>query len=172
MITRNLPWRKAAALLVGPALLAVLGCSDSDNIGKLYPVSGTVKYKSEPVAKARISFTPTDAKGHGATGQVENGSFTLTTLKPNDGILLGEYKVTVDDRETDNEELKAKANEIATKKGNEKFGGGAVIPQDLQAKAMQSAKGRLPGKYQLPTSTDLTITIKEDTKTLNIDLKD
>jgi hypothetical protein len=172
MMIRSLPWRRALALLVGPALLAVLGCSDSDYIGKLNPVSGTVKYKGEPVPKARISFTPTAKDGHGAVGEVANGSFTLMTLKPGDGALAGEYKVTVDDRETDTAALKTQADELAKKKGMEKFSGGAMIPQDMQAKALQATKSRLPGKYQLAETTDQTITIKEGKNDITIDLTD
>jgi hypothetical protein len=172
MITRSLPWRRGLALLVSPALFAVLGCSDADNIGQLYTVSGTVKYKGEPVEKARISFVSTSKEGHGATGQVEKGSFSLTTLKPGDGALAGEYKVTVDDRETDQAALKAEADKLAAKKGMEKFSGGAMIPQDMQAKALKAAKSQLPGKYQLPDTTDLTAKVDASSRTFNFDLKD
>jgi hypothetical protein len=172
MTTYNRSGRRALGLLVGPALLAVLGCSGADDIGKLYPVSGTVKYKSEPVAKARINFVPTSKEGRGASGQVENGSFTLTTLNPNDGALEGEYLVTVDDRETDTDSLKKDAEKLAAKKGVEKFAGGMMIPQDMQAKALQAAKGRLPGKYQIASTTDVKVTVKPQSNTLEIELKD
>lgn len=172
MITLCLRWRRPLALLVGPALLAVFGCSDSDYIGQLHKVSGTVKYKGEPVSKARINFVPTTKDGHGAQGQVENGSFTLTTLKPDDGVLAGDYKVTVDDRETDTAALKSQAEEVAKKKGVEKFSGGAMIPQELQAQALANAKGRIPGKYQLPDTTDLTAKVDANNRTFNFELKD
>ena len=172
MTSRSLPWCRALALLLGPALLAVLGCSDADNIGQLYTVSGTVKYKGAPVEKARINFMPTSKDGHGAAGQVENGAFTLTTLKPGDGALAGEYKVTVDDREVDEAALKAQAGDLAKKQGMNGFSGGAMIPQDMQAKAQKSAKSRLPGKYQLPETSDITAKVDAGNKTFNFDLKD
>src|SRR5215469_13536013 len=100
MSTRTQVMHRSLALLVGPALLYVLGCSD-DGMAKRYPVSGTVKYNGQPVAKARINFTPKGAGHQGASGMVENGSFTLTTLSPGDGALPGEYVVTVDTREID-----------------------------------------------------------------------
>lgn len=172
MTTHIRSGRRALGLLVGPALLAVLGCSGADDIGRLSPVSGTVTYKGEKVAKARINFVPTSKEGRGASGQVENGAYTLTTLNPNDGALEGEYLVTVDDRETDTESLKKEAEKLAAKKGMEKFSGGAMIPQDMQAKALQSAKGRLPGKYQIASATDVKVTVKPQSNTIDIELKD
>jgi hypothetical protein len=172
MMIRNQVARLSLALLVVPAVLIVLGCSD-DGLGKRYPVSGTVKYKGEPVAKARISFTPTkNGTGRAASGQVENGAFTLTTLNPEDGAMPGEYKVTVDDRQVDEGKLKADAEKEAVKKGVEKFSGGAMIPQELQAKALKSSKSRLPGKYQLPETSDKTLTVKESSNSFDIELTD
>ncbi len=171
MINRSQVARLSLALLMGPALLIVLGCSD-DGLGKRYPVSGTVKYKGEPVAKARISFTPTKSDGHGASGQVENGAFTLTTQNSGDGALPGEYKVTVDDREVDAVKLKADAEKEAAKKGVEKFSGGAMIPQDLQAKALKASKSRLPGKYQIAETSDKKVTVEAKSNTFDIELTD
>jgi hypothetical protein len=172
MIIRSQVARLSLALLVVPAVLIILGCSD-DGLGKRYPVSGTVKYKGEPVAKARISFNPAKAGvGRGASGQVINGEFKLTTLNPDDGAMPGEYKVTVDDREVDGAKLKAATEKEAAKRGVEKFSGGAMIPQELQAKALQDAKGRLPGKYQIPETSDVTITVREQAETFQIELKD
>jgi hypothetical protein len=160
MLNRKQFARHATALLVGPALLYALGCAD-DGIGKRYPVQGTVKYKGEPVAKARISFVPTGAKvaGQGASGVVENGSFSsLTTLNPGDGALPGEYRVTVDTRVIDEEKVKSQASDLATKNKMEKL---SQIPPELQAKALNEAKAMIPGKYQLPESTDLRATVTE-----------
>ena len=95
MLNRTRIAHRCLALLLGPALLYVAGCSD-DGVGKRYPVSGTVKYKGEPVAKARISLYP-KGDGRGASGDVVNGSFaSLTTQQPGDGAMPGTYKVTVD----------------------------------------------------------------------------
>ena len=173
MTIRNQIARLSLALLVCPAVLFVLGCSD-DGFGTRYKVTGTVKYKGEPVAKARISFTPTaESKGRAASGDVENGSFTLTSLNPGDGAMPGEYKVTVDDREADEGAMKAEADKAAAKKGVEGgFSGGKMIPQDIQAKALKAAKSRLPGKYQLPSTTDKTVTVKAETNKFDIELTD
>src|SRR5277367_4314566 len=77
MLNRTRIAHRCLALLLGPALLYVAGCSD-DGVGKRYPVSGTVKYKGEPVAKARISLYP-KGDGRGASGDVTDGTFSSLT---------------------------------------------------------------------------------------------
>jgi hypothetical protein len=171
MLTRKQLTRRGLALLVGPALLYALGCSD-DGVGKRYPVSGSVKYKGEPVAKARISFVPKSGAGssHGAYGAVTNGSFSsLTTLTEGDGALPGEYFVTVDTREIDEEKVKSQASDLATKHKMEKI---SQVPPELQAKALKEAKAMIPGKYQLPETSDLKATVKAETNRFEFELKD
>ena len=98
MLIRSRFASRALALLVGPALLFVLGCSGDDGLGKRYRVSGQVTYKGQPVEKGVVNFVPLTEGGHGATGQIENGSYSLTTLNLNDGAMSGKYKVTIDTR--------------------------------------------------------------------------
>lgn len=162
--------RRGLALLLGPALLVVVGCSD-DGVGKRYPVSGTVKYKGQPVAKARINFVNKGAGAQGAYGTVENGVFSsLTTVQEGDGALPGEYVVTVDTREIDEAKVKAQADELATK--NKMQGKLSQIPPELQARALKDAKAVIPGKYQLPETTDLKAVVKEDKNKFDFELKD
>ena len=147
---------RALSLLVGPALLLALGCSD-DGLGKRYPVSGTVKYKGEPVNKARISFVPTKAGAPGASGEVVNGNFSsLTTLNPGDGVLPGDYTILVDQRVIDEEKARAETAKVAKEHGME---GVHMIPPELQAKAMENAKSAIPGKYQTVETSDLKATV-------------
>ncbi len=168
MLNRTRVIHRCLALLVGPALLYVAGCSD-DGVGKRYPVSGTVKYKGEPVAKARISLYPKDG-GRGAYGEVENGTFSsMTTQQTGDGAMPGVYKVTVDTRQIDDAKVKSEAEEIAKKHGMQNIG---QIPQEVHAKALKNAKNTIPGKYQIPDTSDIEVTVKEQSNTLTIELKD
>jgi hypothetical protein len=161
------------ALLVGTGLVSVLGCSSDDGLGKRYAVSGKVMYKSQPVAKAKISFVPAKEGGHGAYGDVENGSFSMSTLQPGDGVLPGDYTVLVDTREIDTAQLKADAQSKAAKQGVDGgFSGGAMVPQDQVAKARASAKDLIPGKYQLLETSDLKYTVKPESNQPAFDLKD
>ncbi len=169
MFNRRNIARYGLALLLGPALLVVIGCSD-DGIGKRYPVSGTVKYKGQPVAKARINFISKGAGVQGAYGTVENGTFSsLTTRNDGDGALPGEYVVTVDTREIDEGKVKSQASDLAAQHKMEKV---SQIPPELQAKALSEAKSSIPGKYQLPETTDLKATVQEKTNKFDFELKD
>ena len=65
------------------------------------PVTGTVKFSDGIVPKAdiaSITFQPASG-GPGTKGAssliAEDGSFSLRTLKPGDGALPGDYRVTV-----------------------------------------------------------------------------
>ena len=107
--------RRFAVALSTLGLLIVAGCWSDDGLAQRYPVSGTVSYKGKPLEKGTITFVPESPDGRGASGDIENGAFKLTTNTPGDGAFAGKYTVTVVDVLVD----KAKA-EAATKKLAEK----------------------------------------------------
>jgi hypothetical protein len=173
IMTGSHPTCRFLAVLVGSAFVYVAGCGTDDGLGRKYAVSGKVTYKGQPVSKAKISFVPVSSAGHGAYGDVENGSFSLSTLAPGDGALPGEYQVLVDTREIDTAKLKEDAQKAATKQGVEGgFSGGAMVPQELVAKARANAKDLIPGKYQLVETTDIKLTVKPESNNFEIELKD
>lgn len=145
------------------------GCGDDGGLGTRYAVSGKVTYKGVPVKKASISFVSKEPEGRGAAGSVVDGYYSLTTLNPGDGALPGTYKVTVDDREVDMGKLQTDSDALAKKRGVGKFGS---IPQELQAQASKAAKGSLPGKYQIASTSDVEKEVKAQSNTIDIDLKD
>jgi hypothetical protein len=78
--------------VAGVAVCAVLlaGCGKSETV----PVTGTVTFKGQPAANAEVMFNA--KQGRLATGVTdESGKFTLSTAKPNDGAMPGEYVVTL-----------------------------------------------------------------------------
>ena len=149
MLNRIPVVKYSLVLLVGPALLCVLGCWTDDGLGTRYSVSGTVTYKGEPVPKADITFIPLgkDAAKQGASGHIENGSYSLSTLSPDDGALPGEYKVTVSAREVDEAKLKSDSEALAVK---HKLPKSPMIPQELQAKANKVANNFFPRNMKAP----------------------
>ena len=94
----------AAVLLIGPALLAVVGCGQSGAYS-VVPSTGTVKYDDGSVIPAGrielrfISQEPAqDAGTHPRQGitevNVEDGTFDyVSTYKHGDGLIRGEHKV-------------------------------------------------------------------------------
>jgi hypothetical protein len=173
MFKRNHCLRRTLALLIGPALLLVLGCSD-DGLGKRYQVSGTVSYKGQPVPKARIAFYPSQGQGGGpgASGDVVDGKFaSLTTLSPGDGVLAGDYKVTVDDRAANEEEMRAEAEKLAKKHPGYNV---KMLPpgSEVQAAALKKAKSSIPPKYQIPDTSDLKAKVDDSHTTFSFELKD
>jgi hypothetical protein len=160
--------RRALLSLLGPALLLVLGCG-GDDLGTRYAVSGKVTYKGAPVAKGTISFVPDDKEGRGATGQIENGYYSLTTQTPGDGAFPGKYTVTVDTRDVGEAEQKAATEKFAQQK---KIDGLVEVPQEVQAKLYAKAKTTTPLKYMAPQSSDLKATVEAHSNSLDFDLKD
>jgi len=168
MMTQGRCTRYLLALLGGPALLIVMACG-GDDLGSRYPVSGRVTYKEAPVEKGTITFVPEDTEGRGASGQIVNGSYSLTTHSPGDGAFPGKYTVVVDTRQKDEAAEKAAAEKFAKEK---KIEGLMVIPQEIQAKFAAKAKPSTPLKYLSAQSSDLKTTVPEHSVTLNFDLKD
>ncbi len=75
--------------------LCPLGCGKRGI--KVYPVRGEVYFNGEPAAGATIHFHPVDKKaGPPAYATVnEDGAYSLTTFKSDDGAAAGDYVVTI-----------------------------------------------------------------------------
>jgi hypothetical protein len=59
------------------------------------PVEGKITAGGAPVTTGRISFYPTSG-ARLSSGEIQpDGSYSLTTFKPNDGALLGSHRVTI-----------------------------------------------------------------------------
>ena len=144
------------------------GCGDDGGLERRYAVSGNVTYKGAPVKKGSINFVPVKPEGHAAAGTIADGYYSLTTLNPGDGAIPGMYKITVDDREPDQQKMKAEADAQAKKQGRE-F---SQIPQEIQAKAMRKAKGVVPGKYQIASTSDVEKEVKAQSNKIDVELKD
>jgi hypothetical protein len=157
---RSLATRGAVALLVSATVLA-LGCGDGTGLDKRYRVSGTVKYKGEPVKQGSITFNPTDLeKGRTATGSIVDGSYTLTTAIEGDGALPGDYRVAISATEVD---LTSAAANVS---------GGGSMRQDDVAKANRDSKKLIPTKYAIPDTSGLTKTVEPRSNTFDFDLTD
>src|SRR5437867_12591753 len=80
-------------LLFLAAVVGLVGCGSPT---KAVKVQGTVTLDGKPFPGATVTFTPVEATGKPASGRSESdGGFQLTTFKPDDGALPGDYKVVV-----------------------------------------------------------------------------
>ena len=122
--------------LLAAALLAAgfLGCTKSDTV----PVTGVVKFDGQPADQAHVMFNPTT--GRMAEGVTDaTGQFSLSTTKPNDGALPGDYIVTL----------------------------GEWYPADKPPKMPPPGQGlptRFPRKYTDPATSPLKVTVERGKK--------
>ncbi|MFM7072301.1 MAG: hypothetical protein ACKO38_10985 [Planctomycetota bacterium] len=80
--------------LITLSLLAMAGCG-GDEFPARTKVTGTVKYKGQPVSGATVTFF-SDSVPRAAIGTTDaNGRFTLSTFGENDGAVPAEYLVTI-----------------------------------------------------------------------------
>jgi hypothetical protein len=87
------------------AALAVAGCGEStitQPTVTTYPVEGKILLPDgKPLAEGTVTFVPKADTGRDAVGKIRpDGSFTLTTYKPDDGAAAGEYDVQIDSDQT------------------------------------------------------------------------
>jgi hypothetical protein len=91
---------KHIILLLSLFSLCLAGCGRVGLDG-LYPVKGVITSNGTPLEGVLIQISPVvRAEGHrGAAAQSRSdGTFTMTTLKANDGVFPGEYKVMISKR--------------------------------------------------------------------------
>jgi hypothetical protein len=86
------PMRTALAFPLITALALAPGCGEPKPI----PVRGMVTVAGKPLAGAGVVFHPQGPEGrmaHAATGV--DGRYELTTFDAHDGVMRGDYKVTI-----------------------------------------------------------------------------
>src|SRR5262249_36190194 len=109
MRTRGVP-------LVALLGVVLIGC------GGTTPVRGVVTLEGAPVAGATVLFMPDGQDGsHPASGFTSSdGTFRLTTYKPDDGALPGKYRVVV--QKTEAAKGPGEAEQAAMERAKAKLG--------------------------------------------------
>lgn len=81
-------------VLMLAGLGALVGCGGAEIEG-LALAGGVVTYQGQPVEGAIVTFSPT-GEARAASGLTDaEGRFALTTLNAGDGVMAGEYLVTI-----------------------------------------------------------------------------
>jgi hypothetical protein len=160
MFARLITWGACAVLLLG----LVSGCGK----GKLAKVNGVLTWEDgTPVDGATIVFMPKDSSLKQASGFTgKDGAFDLTTFKPGDGAMEGDYKIVV-----------TRAADAVTNMPP------APLPGEDPTKAMkeyylkQKAEGSrppskvVPDAYTKESTTPLIATVSSSTGKIELKLK-
>lgn len=149
-------------------LLMVVGCGE-DDLGKRYPVRGTVKYKGEPLATGTITFGAEKGE-RGSSGPIKNGEYVLTAVTEGDGAFPGSYTVTIESLDIDLAKVEAGARELA-KKHNIPYNESMIDAQQLK-KAREEAKSNIPKKYSKADTSGLKAKVKAESNNIPFDLTD
>jgi hypothetical protein len=155
------------AAACGLALVFIRGCGEDEGLGRRYPVHGRVMYRSQPLEIGRITFHPIATAGpaRDATGTIQDGYYTLSTIGDDDGAPPGNYRVTI------------AAYSAVPPKLQPSVPGGAARPFDVMSKAAmmraaRQAKSLIPAKYISPRRSPLTREVKTATNRLDFELED
>ena len=152
----NAPWRLFLALSVGLA-----GCSQ----GKPVKVEGALTLDGKPFPGATITFMPAAGNGRSASGlSEEDGSFRLTTFKPDDGALPGEYKIMVSYLEADKSAERGDPAEMDNKAKMAMFTRMSPEGRTKEETRQKKARKSVPEVYTDMNRTPLKCTVPVDGK--------
>lgn len=159
----------ARSVLAGLALCVLAsGCSDGGADRKpTHPVSGTVTLAGSPVADASVTFSPTGQGQPVATGRTNSeGKYTLTTYEGGDGAVAGDYValVTKSSASTTNDPQavhEAYTSGKAPASGHSGRGGSGGSDSGTA----------LPDKYSNASTSPLTVTVKAEDNTIDLQLE-
>lgn len=142
-------------ILALPVALTLVGCGEAEPPKvPVQAVTGKVYVNGKPAAGAVIQFVPansTDPNALRPFGKADDdGSYTLRTYKPGDGVPPGEYLVSV-------KWPGPKSATPATKPADDPDGDGAIMgpPRDY-----------FRGKYANPLTSNLKVTVSPGTTEL------
>ena len=118
-------------------------------------------YRSQPLKIGRITFHPIDTTGlaRDATGTIQDGSYSLSTIGGGDGAFPGRYRVTIVAKSAE----PSKVQPIVP--------GGAARHSDV-IKATRRAKDLIPSKYTSPRLSPLIREVKAETNRFDFELED
>ena len=137
-------------------LLFVAGCGPTGPA--TVPVNGTLTIGGQPANGVQINLVPVDPKLMSATGNVENGSFTVFSGnegKP--GAMPGKYKVVLNATTGGAEAAKQMYSKVAPTEG-------------AKSSAPPAVAAPFPDKYKAAATSDKEVEITSGSNDLKIDV--
>ena len=107
-------------------------------------VVGTVIHAGQPVQNAVVQFHPEGAGDRGTGHTDQNGRFTISTYGPQDGAVVGKHAVTVQP---------------------------LPVAPAVPGLATPPTSGTFPAAYTSPEKTPLTVEVKAETNSFQLELK-
>jgi hypothetical protein len=159
-------WRRSWLVCTCALGLAVfLGCSsDGPRTFPTGEVSGTVKYKGQPISLGKITFISKGGTGDFGTGAINDGAYTVKAP-------LGPCKIEVQMQSDENKNtvspqqlkmIKAKMKAMRDQ--------GMKVPDELPQVTKRTAVN-LPEKYKFADRSGLELEVKEGKQTKEWDLR-
>jgi hypothetical protein len=151
--------------MVAGVLVAICGCGSGAGKVVVVPVSGSVKYKGQPVDGALVSFATT-ASPRTAVGMTDaQGNFKLTTMNTDDGAVAGEHVVTI------SKAAKADGN-VPKMQSPEDYAKYMQQTGSTKPPGAEVSKGMIPEKYSNPATSGLKRTVVAgESNVFNFDLE-
>lgn len=135
--------RRMLATAAGLWAATIAGCGEARP--RTVAVRGQITYHAQPLAGGTVTFVPFEP-GPAAIGVIsKHGRFTLTTFRPGDGALPGEYRVMI--------------VAMAEMKG--------LLPEDLGASSLLL----IPYRYANHLTSGLTAQVIDGDNNVTIDLE-
>lgn len=156
-------------LAIAASAVLVSGCAKDTGHRK---TTGVVTYNGEPVEGATVVFIPSVQGGASGSAMTDaQGAYSATSGSVGEGLLPGEYKVTISKREVvvDEDQAAYEAGEITYEELQErKYGGGQLSGVGAAGESL------VPEIYSNAAATPLTITVTDDAakNKFDFDLKD
>ncbi len=158
-----------ALLAIAASAVLVSGCAKDTGHRK---TTGVVTYNGEPVEGATVVFIPSVQGGASGSAMTDaKGAYSATSGSVGEGLLPGEYKVTISKREevVDEDQAAFEAGEITYDELQErKYGNGGLSGTGAVGKSL------VPEIYSNAAATPLTVTVTDDASKnkFDFDLKD
>jgi hypothetical protein len=157
----NMPPRASWLLLpIVVTLLALCGCGGGLSLGQ---VTGKVSVGGARVKSGTIMFHPKSGPAAVATIQPD-GSYTLTTLKPGDGAVVGPHRVTIQATTVGEGSLiEPKSIDEEVKLAQKKAPGGKIL-------VAGKVTWVVPEKYSRLETSDLTAQVASGPNTIDFEI--
>lgn len=138
----------SCAFVVAVAMVALAGCDQTQGLSGLVPAEGTVTFQGAPVEGATVTFAPQGNAMRAAAGMTDaQGKFVLKTIGEQDGVMPGDYMVTVTKFSSESQSLSQEEME----KYIAEHGAPPTVEQT----------NALPEKYERTGTSGLTATVAE-----------